>query len=119
MRRSNKEDIVIIGQNIRKLREECGVTQRDLAALLGVSFQQINKYEKGVNRLPIEKMYLFSKTHNIALEHFFNGIKLNNIAERPYQEFEPHMFYARLFEAMPEKRMQRKLIEIAQIVNTA
>jgi len=44
---------IIIGKNIRKRRKELGVSQIHLANEIGVSFQQIQKYEKAENRVAL------------------------------------------------------------------
>lgn len=45
-----------IGRNIRFHRMRCGMTQADLAAVLGVSFQQIQKYENGRNHIAASRL---------------------------------------------------------------
>ena len=44
----------IVGKNIRYLRKSKKLTQTKVADAIGVSFQQVQKYEKGVNRVPID-----------------------------------------------------------------
>lgn len=64
---------VIIGRNLRFLRLVRGITQQDLAAFLNVTFQQIQKYEKGTNRLPAEKLYRLHCRFGVGLDYFFQG----------------------------------------------
>src|SRR2546421_10269803 len=49
-RRATAEDVAI-GQKLRALRLDRGLSQGDLGYLVGVTFQQLQKYEKGVNRI--------------------------------------------------------------------
>lgn len=64
----------IIGQNLKSLRKIRKVSQIDLAEILGVSFQQVQKYERGVNRLPVDKLHTVKEKLNIPYEFFFQGI---------------------------------------------
>jgi transcriptional regulator with XRE-family HTH domain len=45
-----------VGRRLRLLRNQKHVSQKDLAERLGITFQQIQKYEKGLNRLPASRM---------------------------------------------------------------
>ena len=51
-------ETAIIGANLRRLREKSCLSQREVGAALSVSFQLVQKYETGANRLPAEKLYL-------------------------------------------------------------
>lgn len=62
---------VILGQNIRRIRISSGCSQKSLARALGVSFQQVQKYECGENRLPAEKLYALAAHFSLPLEAFF------------------------------------------------
>jgi transcriptional regulator with XRE-family HTH domain len=72
----------LVGQRIKELRKSKNLTQKDIAKALGVSFQQVQKYEKGIDRISFQRIYdlanymqvnihsfltLFEKTHNIGL----------------------------------------------------
>lgn len=68
-RRATREDTVI-GERIRIARQEAGMSQADLGGRLGVSFQQIQKYEKGVNRVSLARMLRLASAVNKPLEYF-------------------------------------------------
>lgn len=61
-----------VGHKIKLARSLKHVTQSDLATRLGVSFQQIQKYEKGVNRVPAQRLREISKTLGVPLTWFFD-----------------------------------------------
>ncbi len=65
----------IIGANLRRLRHKVGLSQVDLGCSLDVSFQQVQKYENGQNRLPIEKLYLLKHLYGVPYEYFFAGME--------------------------------------------
>jgi len=76
MRNRNLDKLVnqIIGQNIQNIRMDRNVSQSDLAKMLDISFQQIQKYENGLNRISASNLYLLSQSLRIPIEDFFTGI---------------------------------------------
>jgi len=70
----NKRAIIsdeIIGKNIRLARKTKGISQAELGEALGISFQQIQKYERGANRISASKLHMMSRLLKIPLESFF------------------------------------------------
>ncbi|MCB1562198.1 MAG: helix-turn-helix transcriptional regulator [Alphaproteobacteria bacterium] len=67
-------ETTIIGRNIRNLRTRAGYSQQDIAKALGVSFQQIQKYEAGKNRFPAETLYRLKKFYGVPYPYFFEGM---------------------------------------------
>lgn len=64
-----------IGQNIKALRAKRGLSQEDFARALGVTFQQVQKYESGKNRISASKMYQLSVAFDIPIIKFFAEIE--------------------------------------------
>lgn len=62
-----------IGDRIRRRRVELGITQEELAAALGVSYQQIQKYEAGSNRISAVYLHRIARRLQVPLEWFFEG----------------------------------------------
>ncbi|MGB0720313.1 MAG: helix-turn-helix domain-containing protein [Bdellovibrionales bacterium] len=63
-----------IGRNLRDIRRNGGYTQQQIAQLLGTSFQQVQKYENGKNRLPIDKLLRLKHFYGIRFSAFFSGV---------------------------------------------
>ncbi len=63
-----------VGQRLRRLRTLRGMTQQDLAARLGVSFQQVQKYERGANKLSFERVWHLSDMFNVPLSSWADGV---------------------------------------------
>lgn len=59
-----------VGKKLRQLRLLSNMSQSELAKTAGISFQQIQKYEKGINRISIGRLYEFSKLFKVSVEHF-------------------------------------------------
>lgn len=72
-----KEDLsvaevdVFAGQQLKFLRKQSGVSQKSLAEKVGVTFQQIQKYEKGLNRISVSMLYKFCQLFNVKPSYFF------------------------------------------------
>jgi len=64
---------IYVGQQIRKKRVEKMIGQRDLAKELGITFQQVQKYERGTNRVSSSKLYEIAQVMACSLEYFFAG----------------------------------------------
>ena len=60
-----------IGRNIRSIRKEKGISQRELGDLLRVSCQQIQKYEIGKDRISSSTLYMVSRVLNVPINTFF------------------------------------------------
>ena len=60
-----------IAYKLRFHRERMNFTQEAVAEYLNVSFQQIQKYENGVNRIPVGKLCLLAELYQISLIHFY------------------------------------------------
>ncbi len=63
-----------IGQKVRARRLEITMSQERLAELLGVTFQQVQKYEKGVNRIAASRLFDIARALDVPVAQFFEGI---------------------------------------------
>jgi transcriptional regulator with XRE-family HTH domain len=63
-----------IGQKIRELRARRGLTQDALGKMLGVSFQQIQKYESGSNRISPGRLWLLCQRLEVPIASMFEGV---------------------------------------------
>jgi transcriptional regulator with XRE-family HTH domain len=69
----------IVGQNIRVHRLSKGLTQEGLGQQLGVTFQQIQKYEKGTNRVGSGRLYQIAELLEVPVTSFFEGEQKSKI----------------------------------------
>jgi len=63
-----------IGDRLRGLRQKTGMSQADLGHCIGVSFQQIQKYEAGKNRVAVSTMLALADHLGISASRFLRGI---------------------------------------------
>ena len=64
-----------VGRRIRERRMVMGLSQTDLADGLGISFQQLQKYENGFNRIAAGRLYDCAQLLNVPPEYFFEGLE--------------------------------------------
>lgn len=67
-----------IGQRIKERRKLLKINQSLLAELLGISYQQIQKYENGSNQISVSRLLEFSRILNVSPEFFYDGVKLTD-----------------------------------------
>lgn len=65
---------IAVGKNLRRIRSAKGYTQVDIAKVLGVSFQQVQKYETGFNRISASKLWDVAVFLQVPVQKFFAGI---------------------------------------------
>ncbi len=63
-----------VGARLRALRRGRGVTQSDLGAWLGVSYTQVQKYERGIDRLSASRLFQIARIFKVPIGNFFEGL---------------------------------------------
>lgn len=72
----------MVGQRIKERRKSLRITQTQLAEMMDISYQQIQKYETGLNSVSLERLIQFAKLLNVSPDHFYQGITLNGNMDR-------------------------------------
>jgi len=62
-----------VGKRLRLRRTLLGMSQDVLGKMIGVTFQQVQKYERGINRIGSSRLYDFSKLLDVPVNFFFDG----------------------------------------------
>lgn len=65
-------DNVQIGQKIRAFRLQAGLTQEKLAEEVGITFQQVQKYERGITKVNLVKLQQLAEVLKVPISSFFN-----------------------------------------------
>ncbi len=63
-----------VGSRVREFRIKRGLTQSQIGKMLGISFQQFQKYEKGTNRIGANRLWSLSKILHIEIPELFEGL---------------------------------------------
>ncbi|MGY3278077.1 helix-turn-helix domain-containing protein [Bradyrhizobium sp. S3.7.6] len=88
--RSVTEMHVKMGQQLRLARLTAGMSQSELGASIGVTFQQIQKYEKGVNRIDTTRLMKIAQVLNVSIDYFI-GEQLHTKPSGARSEFNAMM----------------------------
>lgn len=67
-----------VGRRLKQARQLRKLSQNDLAKRLNISFQQIQKYENGVNRIAASKLFEIAQILESPIAFFFDGIQTNS-----------------------------------------
>ncbi len=73
---------VHVGQRIRLRRNLVGMTQEQLASAVGVTFQQVQKYERGFNRVSASRLYDIGHVLSVPISFFFQDVSVQVAEER-------------------------------------
>lgn len=115
---------VHVGKRIRHRRWMVGMTQQQLAERVGIKFQQIQKYETGMNRVSASRLWDISDALSVPVSFFFEG--LEGEADRVADQALPDDILAdkealelvRSYYAIPENQ-RRRLFELARVLSDA
>ncbi len=105
----------IIGQNIKQLRELHHMTQEDIAIKLGISYQQVQKYEAGKNRISIESLMVLKQLYDVPYDFFLRQKKHhpNSIEERSELL---GMHISSLLKKVKTQNEQQKILKVVDIL---
>jgi transcriptional regulator with XRE-family HTH domain len=109
----------LVGKNLFAVRSVRGVSQKQLAEAIGVSFQQVQKYEKGVNRISAVRLYKASKYLKADLLQFFEekGQKSNSDNVDFLTLDKQTLEMVRAFEKINDKKLRRNFLNIFKYLN--
>jgi transcriptional regulator with XRE-family HTH domain len=108
-----------VGTRIRERRIMLGLSQQQLAQMIGVTYQQAHKYERGLNRISAGRLYDISQVLNVPISWFFEDMAC---AAAP-QEMSPRqrmgLELARNFAMIDNERHQEALSQMARALAQA
>ncbi len=74
------------GYRLRQRRTLLGMSQEKLGAAVGLTFQQIQKYERGSNRIGASRLYEFAAVLDVPVSYFFDEMPSNALSNRPLSD---------------------------------
>ena len=75
-----------VGRRVLERRLSLGYSQSDLSRALGLTFQQVQKYEKGLNRISASKLWDTARFLNVDVSDFFEGLDTSDAPTAPDEE---------------------------------
>jgi transcriptional regulator with XRE-family HTH domain len=76
---------VYVGQRIRQRRVLLGMTQEKVAAAIGLTYQQVQKYERGADRVVSSRLFVLARILNVKISYFFEEMEASVAAKSPSQ----------------------------------
>ena len=115
---------VHVGKRIRHRRWMVGMTQQQLAEKVGIKFQQIQKYETGMNRVSASRLWDIAEAVDVPVSFFFEGIDEHAAHANGSSTMIPGDIMAdkealelvRSYYAIPENQ-RRRLFELARVLS--
>ena len=108
----------LVGRNIRIQRLATGLSQTELAQQLGVTFQQVQKYEKGVNRISCGRLFQIARILGLHVMDFFDGSDAGKpTVARNVRDLisEPQAFrLVEAFSVIEDRRLRRSVVELVK-----
>ncbi len=74
MKKSTGSIDIEVGSRVRMRRVSIGMSQEKLGDMLGLTFQQVQKYEKGMNRISVARLIQIAKVLGVDIHFFLNGV---------------------------------------------
>src|SRR5215467_11922266 len=139
MARSHPVD-VHVGARMRQRRTLLGMSQEKLGTAVGLTFQQIQKYERGSNRIGSSRLFEFAKVLDVPVTYFFDEMPSNAITARPMASrgrkgfakavtpFEQGknplikretLEFVRAYYKIRESRVRKRIFEMVKVVGAA
>jgi transcriptional regulator with XRE-family HTH domain len=114
-----------VGLRIRMRRKELGLSQERLAQALGLTFQQVQKYERAANRVSASKLWAIARVLKAPVAYFYEGIAdgddesgdgFPNGASQDYMLTSEGLELAATFLRIPRSNLRRKLLELVRVL---
>ncbi|MEM8958642.1 MAG: helix-turn-helix transcriptional regulator [Pseudomonadota bacterium] len=114
-----------VGKKVRHRRWMVGMTQQQLADQVGIKFQQIQKYETGMNRISASRLWDIAETLDVPVSYFFDGLDQKQVSHSAGDPMPGDLLadkealeLVRSYYAIPENQ-RRRLFELARVLSDA
>lgn len=117
-----------VGSRVRLRRKILDMSQERLGESLGVTFQQVQKYERGVNRIGASRLYALSQVLNVPVGYFFEGVEAGESGLGMSDAEQPPLMYdliqstdgvdmASAFSKIEDPKVRRRIIELLRALS--
>lgn len=115
---------VHVGKRVRHRRWMVGMTQQQLGEAVGIKFQQIQKYETGMNRVSASRLWDIAHAMDVSISFFFEGLEGDDAKAAPENALgdlladKEALELVRSYYAIPENQ-RRRLFDLARVLSDA
>lgn len=111
-----------VGARLRQRRMLLGISQEQLAEMLGLTFQQVQKYERGTNRVSASRLFQLARALDTPITWFFDEMEGDRGTERvesSEQDSDPMsrretLELVRVYSRIDDRKVRKKLYEMAK-----
>ena len=105
-----------VGARMRERRLMLGLTQQQMAELIGVTYQQAHKYEKGINQIAVGRFSSIARALGVEVGYFYHDMtgKAEAVEAAPQQRLMLEL--ARSFVALPSRKHQEAICNLARVL---
>jgi len=100
---------VHVGERVRARRLLAGLSQEAFAKKLNITFQQVQKYEKGTNRISASRLYKIATILSVPIDYFFEDIGETTLPEAMRRE---GLELVRAFNKVEEPRTRKQILSL-------
>jgi transcriptional regulator with XRE-family HTH domain len=102
-----------VGARMRQRRIMLGLTQQQMAELIGVTYQQAHKYERGINRVAAGRLYSIAQALGVEISYFYEGLQTpDRFVPSPQQRM--LLDLARNYLNIPVREHQKAIVALAR-----
>ena len=117
-----------VGSRVRMRRLMLGMSQGKLAGGLGLTFQQVQKYEKGANRIGASRLQHLANILQVPIPFFFEGLPPSQDSKSLVENTSPSDVFeflattdgvrlARAFTQIPDAKLRRTIVDVAEQIS--
>ena len=113
---------LLVGARLRQRRTMLGMNQEALARKLDLSFQQIQKYERGTNRMGSSRLYQLSQILDVPIGYFFDGAPKIGARQADAPAADPHskretLELVRAYSKITDRVVRKRLLDITKAIS--
>ncbi len=109
---------VYVGSRVRQRRSLLGLSQENLGEALGLTFQQVQKYERGKNRISASKLWNLTQILDVPVSFFFDGVDEGLAGPTPFDsdplDSRETLEFVRAYYRITDPKARHSLFELAK-----
>jgi transcriptional regulator with XRE-family HTH domain len=105
-----------VGTRIRERRVMLGLSQQQMAQLIGVTYQQAHKYERGINRISAGRLFEIARVLRVPVGYFYEGLDGTSSEDELTMRQRMCLELARNFTQIPNDRHREALSQLARVL---
>lgn len=109
---------ISVGQNLKLLRRKNRLSQKELADNIGITFQQLQKYETGKNRISASRLYDIANSLEVSILDLYGGVEEGNkhnrkaVSGKPFSLDKQTLELVSIFQKIQDENLKRDLLNL-------